>query len=279
MALSIGFRIFSLLPSCYSSYGALNFYPGGTFTHCSCQPSLDAPSSVAVLLAPPQPGGVNRTFLLCANRTLSFCGDTFALLGCGVSSRSGRMSVTEMGRHQTAETEGSNYSRLLAQLDAHPNSAERAYIHLYQKLLRIFEWRGCHHPEEAVDATLDRVERKLSEGATVTNIHAFIMGVARLVCLEFLRAQQRFVPLTGHELSLSSSAGDRSDEALDCLERCVEKLPPVNREFIRSYYESEDRAALASSLGVNLNILRLRASRLRAKLEECILTCLRRSEA
>src|ERR1039457_4328084 len=42
MALSIGFRIFSFLPSCYSSYGALNFYPGGTFTHCSCQPSLDA---------------------------------------------------------------------------------------------------------------------------------------------------------------------------------------------------------------------------------------------
>ena len=42
MALSIGFRIFSFLPSCYSSYGALNSYPGGTFTHCSCQPSLDA---------------------------------------------------------------------------------------------------------------------------------------------------------------------------------------------------------------------------------------------
>src|SRR6267142_1336295 len=42
MALSIGFRIFSFPPSCYSSYGALNFYPDGTFTHCSCQPSLDA---------------------------------------------------------------------------------------------------------------------------------------------------------------------------------------------------------------------------------------------
>src|ERR1035438_1597782 len=42
MALSIGFRIFSFLPSCYSSYGALSFYPDGTFTHCSCQPSLDA---------------------------------------------------------------------------------------------------------------------------------------------------------------------------------------------------------------------------------------------
>jgi hypothetical protein len=42
MALSIGFRIFRALSSCYSSYGALTFCPGGTFTHCSCQPSLDA---------------------------------------------------------------------------------------------------------------------------------------------------------------------------------------------------------------------------------------------
>jgi hypothetical protein len=32
----------SFLPSCYSSYGALDSYPGETFTHCSCQPSLDA---------------------------------------------------------------------------------------------------------------------------------------------------------------------------------------------------------------------------------------------
>ncbi len=49
MALSIGFRIFSFLPSCYSSYGALNFYPGGTDSHCSCQPlwthALSAPTT------------------------------------------------------------------------------------------------------------------------------------------------------------------------------------------------------------------------------------------
>ncbi len=33
MALSVGFRTFSFLPACYSSYGALDFYPGGTLTH------------------------------------------------------------------------------------------------------------------------------------------------------------------------------------------------------------------------------------------------------
>ena len=35
-------------------------------------------SSVVVLLPPLQPEGANRTFQLCANRTLSFCGDTLS---------------------------------------------------------------------------------------------------------------------------------------------------------------------------------------------------------
>ena len=33
MALSIGFRSFSFLPSCYSSYGALTFTPVGLTSH------------------------------------------------------------------------------------------------------------------------------------------------------------------------------------------------------------------------------------------------------
>ena len=40
--IEIGFRIFSFLPSCYSSYEALDSCPGGTLTHWLCQPSLDA---------------------------------------------------------------------------------------------------------------------------------------------------------------------------------------------------------------------------------------------
>ena len=60
MALSIGFRILSFLPSCYSSYGALDFYPGGTFTHCSCQPSLDAHFSFLIRLDSAAAKGVER---------------------------------------------------------------------------------------------------------------------------------------------------------------------------------------------------------------------------
>src|ERR1700761_6438437 len=42
MALSIGSRIFSFLPSCYSRYWALTLTQVGLTSHCSCQPSLDA---------------------------------------------------------------------------------------------------------------------------------------------------------------------------------------------------------------------------------------------
>src|ERR1035437_1888981 len=42
MALSIGFRTGSFLPALLFKLRGLDFYPGGTFTHCSCQPSLDA---------------------------------------------------------------------------------------------------------------------------------------------------------------------------------------------------------------------------------------------
>src|SRR5665213_101149 len=48
MALSIGFRTGSFLPALLFKLRDLDFYPGGTFTHCSCQPSLDAHLSIQI---------------------------------------------------------------------------------------------------------------------------------------------------------------------------------------------------------------------------------------
>jgi hypothetical protein len=53
MVSSIGFRMFSFLPSCYSSYGAWTLAPVGLSptVHAAflCQPSLDAHISVLIL--------------------------------------------------------------------------------------------------------------------------------------------------------------------------------------------------------------------------------------
>jgi hypothetical protein len=48
MASSIGFRNLSFLPSLLFKLRGLNFYPGGSLTHCSCQPSLDAHFSLLI---------------------------------------------------------------------------------------------------------------------------------------------------------------------------------------------------------------------------------------
>jgi hypothetical protein len=56
-------------------------------------------------------------------------------------------------------------------------------------------------------------------------------------------------------------------------------MKPDARELIRAYYEGEgevkirNRKDLAGRLEVPLNALRIRAFRLRAKIEECVRAC------
>lgn len=71
----------------------------------------------------------------------------------------------------------------------------------------------------------------------------------------------------------------------ECLERCMQKLTPDNRQLVLQYYQEEKRAKidhrrqLAEQLGIALNALRIRAHRIRASLQECVQTCLREAAA
>ena len=59
----------------------------------------------------------------------------------------------------------------------------------------------------------------------------------------------------------------------------MQNLPAENREMIVEYYQEEKRAkidkrkVLAEQFGVPLNALRIRAHRIRAKLEDCVHEC------
>jgi DNA-directed RNA polymerase specialized sigma24 family protein len=71
---------------------------------------------------------------------------------------------------------------------------------------------------------------------------------------------------------------EREYECLDC---CIERLTPANRELILEYYREEKRAMienrkrLAERLGVTPNALRVRADRVRNSLEKCVANCLK----
>src|SRR5437763_189010 len=67
---------------------------------------------------------------------------------------------------------------------------------------------------------------------------------------------------------------------LECLDGCLEKLPAETRMLIMEYYQLRKQAkidrrkALAEELGIPVNALRIRAHRVRAQLEECVMGCL-----
>jgi DNA-directed RNA polymerase specialized sigma24 family protein len=68
----------------------------------------------------------------------------------------------------------------------------------------------------------------------------------------------------------------------ECLNSCLQSLSSEKRALILAYYAKEKQAKidhrteLAQQLGTSVETLRVRAHRIRATLEECILRCLKR---
>ena len=70
------------------------------------------------------------------------------------------------------------------------------------------------------------------------------------------------------------------DHRLVCLRGCMGELDDDERELMLEYYTGEGRdrirrrKALAENLDVAMNALRIRAYRLRKKLEDCVRECM-----
>lgn len=85
-----------------------------------------------------------------------------------------------------------------------------------------------------------------------------------------------------HELPAATHVDTESDETqlrMDCLKQCLAALPQKSRELVTEYYEGDGavkinrRKELAARLGMPINALRIRACRLRDKLEACMGRC------
>jgi DNA-directed RNA polymerase specialized sigma24 family protein len=185
------------------------------------------------------------------------------------------------------------FRQFLNWLDEGVDSGGERYLEMRGRLARYFDRRNCRSPDDLADETLNRVARKLEERGEIVGAsparYCFI--VAKFVFLEFARRIEH------HQTSLDDEQGagrvmpdvarpSRTDAAdvareklLDCLERCLGKLPPADRELILEYYRGEQRAKiehrsrLAASSGLTMNALSIRACRIRNKLETCVDAC------
>jgi len=181
------------------------------------------------------------------------------------------------------------FEALLRQLSPDRERAGELYEAIRHKLVRLFEWRGCTSPEDLADVTFNRVARRLEEGVELRapDPYGYFCGVAHLVYKEVLRkaAREHSALARGDWPPPAAEEDEPSDARLECLRRCLAKLPPDQRDLVLRYHHGNsdqgennirNRQQLAREAGIPMNALRIRVHRVRRKLETCVHACLSR---
>ena len=175
------------------------------------------------------------------------------------------------------------FDKLLLSFGDDRDSGGKKYLEIRSHLTRFFEWRGCPFPEDHADETINRVAKRVAEGEQIQNPSGYAMGVARLLLLEILKGRQREQVALNEIANTSSETTDDKDdgeERLVCLRGCLSGLSADNQLLITEYYEGEkggkiqNRKKLVEKLGIPVNTLRMRALRLRDRLQVCVEDCL-----
>lgn len=179
------------------------------------------------------------------------------------------------------------FDKLLASLDSDADLAGDKYLLVRRNLVRFFEGRGCPFAEDHADEVINRAAKRFDDGEAIRDINGYCYGVARLLLLEIFKEQERQTNALKELPSVDRIQPepeelDKSHAGLECLTRCLEKLPNDGRQLVVNYYEGDrqsriqNRKRLTESLGIPNQALRSRALRLRDKLETCISSCLKK---
>ena len=200
-------------------------------------------------------------------------------------------SIVLQRRHGTLTREA--FDKLLDSLDPDRQAAAEKYERIRARLTNFFEYRGCSSPEDYADITINCAAKKLNEGSEIYSKDplSFFLGIARNFLLEYWEQAPKRAASLDHLSDLEHPWVDgietmqreedlsRTEAELKCLEGCLEKTDHQNRELIIGYYVGEkgqkihNRKELAAKLDIAPATLRLRAFRLREKLEGCVKNC------
>lgn len=174
------------------------------------------------------------------------------------------------------------FDKLLELLGPDRELAGEEYERLHQGLVTYFG-KNNNSAEDLADETLDRVMNRVAKGELISDLERYCYGVARMVLIEnrekFARERVSVEQLLSRPAPISDF-DEFSEQRLQCLDRCLQKLAPEERELILDFYGLERRAkiekrrAMAERMGVTLNTLRVRVYRVRRRLEYCIRQCL-----
>src|ERR1041385_2307392 len=180
------------------------------------------------------------------------------------------------------DLEQRDFDRLLNWLDADRERAGLLYERIRWRLVTILASRGCTLADELADETIDRVARRVADIETIYigDKAIYFLGVMNNVPHEYLRR-----PATPRLVDTPSENVAAREQIHICLDNCLERLAPYSRQLIERYYAADKKAkidlrkVIARELGIKPATLRLRALRIREKLQTCIAACMKLSEA
>lgn len=186
------------------------------------------------------------------------------------------------------------FEKLLSWLDADLNAAAEKYEQVRQKLMKLFKWRNCIPEEEYADITINRVTRRIFENTPVDvrDPYLYFHGTALNVIREYWRREQKHKheDIDDHEYSMPAARNveELMDETAEhnttayrfrCMQDCIGTLPVEQRELIISYHHGDNkkeiRKALAEKMKVPINVLRIKACRIRESLQNCVSGCMK----
>ena len=172
--------------------------------------------------------------------------------------------------------EQGEFDQLLSWLDPDRQRAGLTYEKIRRRLISILASRGCASAEELTDEIIDRVARRVVDirDEYVGDRAIYFLGVMNNVHHEYLKRP------TMPRLPEPRDDAEAKEKTHQCLERCLDKLTNNSRQMIQRYYAADKQAKIdlrkriAEEFGISLNTLRLRALRIREKLQACIEQCL-----
>jgi hypothetical protein len=169
-------------------------------------------------------------------------------------------------------------AQFLALLSPDEDEAGRLYMRLHARLVGFFNLKGIPDPHTAADDTIDRAVLKISAGAPVPDVGKYCMGIARNLAKEKFRTLRReSVAFQTFAEDIQGNSDGQVERIYQLLKPCFDRLEEGDRKLLVAYCQiirgrarSEHRRRLAEMMTTTVLALRMRVTRLRSGLADCV---------
>ena len=171
-----------------------------------------------------------------------------------------------------------DFARFLEYLSPDTTEAGQRYMSLHNKLIGFLSMKGVSDPASAADEVLDRTVVKINAGTDVPDVDRYCIGIARNLIKERLRRLRREnVAFQQFIEAINNYSSEQVERIYSILKPCFEHLSVEERQLLAEYchkidgrVHAEHRRQLAETMQVTVLALRIKVTRLRNKLTDCV---------